>query len=110
MGALACDGASRLEGRIRDAEGRPIAGVNVVLRVNGRRDSETQSRDDGTYFIQSLGHAPSNDVSLSITAEQTGYVAYERRLTSGEAAREHSLDIVLVPVHIAPRVTAGPGS
>jgi len=52
--------------------------------------------------IQSLTHAPSADVSLTITAEKTGYVPYERHLTSGEADEQHSLDIVLVPVRVAP--------
>lgn len=93
---LACDGGSHLQGRVRDAAGNPVAGAHIVLSAEGYSSRETASRSDGTYSADMI-HAPSNDVALTLTADKPGYQKYERHLTSGDAMKEATIDIVLLP-------------
>jgi hypothetical protein len=63
-----------LDGRVVDERGEPIAGVNLVLRVGGRRGTAATT-DEGTFFDRgNLGE-------IVITASSEGYETAETTVT-----------------------------
>jgi carboxypeptidase family protein len=78
---LGCEGATKLEGRITDQDGRPIESAMVTLDVGDPvRHAETLSKADGSYYLF-LSHAPG--VARWVTVSKSGYKTVHKKLHGG---------------------------
>ncbi len=88
---LACDGTSRIGGRVVDASGRPVENASVLFEAvekgqpEGYYQCTARTSADGTFGCGFV-HAPRN-VKLRLTIEKEGYTTYIRELYSGELER-----------------------
>ena len=97
-----CDGYTRLQGTIRDANGFPVAGALVVFNPRGSAyPKHTQSSPEGTYDVGST-HAPSRHVLLTLVVSKDGYRTVQKEFKSKEfKSGEHvrQMNIILLPAH-----------
>jgi hypothetical protein len=93
-----CDGGTNVSGMVKDAGGKPIAGVVVSLTVYDREGKSVRTRsvttvEDGRYVVGFM-HSPFR-VPLSIKADKSGYAPFEKRFESTDHVR--NLNIVMQP-------------
>src|SRR5687767_1519182 len=85
---LACDGVSRIGGRVVDLEGRPVKDASVLFEVvrkgqpTGAYQCDTRTAADGSFGC-GLTHAPFN-IDLRLTISKHGYTTYTRDLKAEE--------------------------
>jgi hypothetical protein len=88
---LACDGASRIGGRVVDHDGKPIENASVLFETIEKGEPaeayqcETRTSTDGVFGC-GLVHQPW-ETRLRLTITKAGYNKYVRELSSGEVAK-----------------------
>lgn len=101
---IACDGNSRINGVLRDKEGKPVAEATIRFEVVEKGDPKESYEDflktDGKgVFHTSLMHAPFSGVRLRLTVFKEGFKASVIEFTSDEARRKldanEGFDIIL---------------
>lgn len=80
---LACDGTSRIDGKVVNEDGIPISGARVILKSTPSDREEEVTVADGSFHMF-LIHAPF-DVELTIQVSKQGYRDFEKNITSTEA-------------------------
>ncbi len=99
-------GKGRLEGRVSDPDGKPIAGAIVKLRVVGRSDEgpdvKTDSRGRWTYMGLRGG-------DWKITIEAPGFIPGETTFSVSEVMRANPLLYTMAPAPKAAPEQAPPG-
>jgi hypothetical protein len=63
----------QISGRVRDADGDPISGAQVVMKDSAGNTYDTTSNGDGGYSITSSGSRPITPGAISIGAGKDGY-------------------------------------
>jgi hypothetical protein len=90
-GAAAQQGTTEVRGRVQDAQGAVLPGVNVTVREqNTGMFRETVSSAEGTYFVSGLVPGV-----YEITAELQGFKKYVRHDVRLEIGKTATLDIGL---------------
>ena len=90
LACLACDGASRIGGRVVDAEGRPINDASVLFEAVEKGEPErsyqceARTASDGLFGCGFV-HAPWN-IRLRLTIGKEGYNTYTREFSAKELA------------------------
>ena len=87
----ACDGMSRVGGRVVDAEGRSLENASVLFEAIQKGEPKAayectvNTSVDGTFGC-GIVHAPRN-VKLRLTVDKDGYAKYIRELYSNDLAK-----------------------
>lgn len=102
--AWAQEQAGRLEGRVMDPEGRPLAGVRVELESPAL--GRWQTRTDAEGFYRFLQVPPSDDYRLRV--EHPGFRTVERTGLSVRVGHEVRVDVTMAPGAEAEVVVTGP--
>ena len=99
-----CQGITKLDGEVVGTDGKPIAGVQILLIEPDDTALGCATRTDqaGRYSV-TLSHAPFN-ITLAFTATKDGYEPYFKGFNSGDSAR-FPKSIVLEKAKIAPTAT-----
>lgn len=88
---LACDGSSRIGGRVVDPEGKPIENALVLFETIDKGEPreayqcETRTSAEGVFGC-GLVHQPW-ETRLRLTITKAGYNKYVRELSSGEVGK-----------------------
>lgn len=82
---LGCDGFSRIDGFVRDPDGKPISSARVEL-IEGDRNGEVYSGPVGEFKV-GMTHAPFR-VNLMLRVTKVGYKAASKKFSSGDGIRE----------------------
>ena len=61
------------KGVVRDKDGKPLAGVNLLLESNNRISREDKTKEDGKYDIGMIGAKPEE---TKLTFSKEGYKPY----------------------------------
>jgi len=90
-------GKGRLEGRITDQDGKPIAGAVVKIRVPGRPDDgpTTKTDDKGRWTVMGLRGG-----DWKITVEARGFIPGETTFAVSEVYRANPLEYKMAPVPV----------
>ena len=94
---LACDGSSRIGGRVVDHEGKPIENASVLFETIDKGEPpegyqcETKTSAEG-FFGCGLVHQPWETL-LRLTITKTGYNKHVSELSSGEVAKSHGANM-----------------
>ncbi len=93
---LGCDGATHLQGTVRDARRLPLEGVRVTLEWPNKEGKVLDSRAittgaDGAYDV-GFTHAPFN-CELVLRAEKEGYSRFEKRFYSNDRLRAMDIEL-----------------
>ena len=73
--AVGCEGLTRLDGRVVDSEGQPIADARVLFGEN-----QTATSGDGRFRCQ-MSHAPF-EIQIDLTVSKKGFETYRETFTS----------------------------
>jgi tetratricopeptide (TPR) repeat protein len=82
---------AKIQGKIIDKDGNPIAGAKIILRDNSGRTFVTKSKKDGSYYKRGIPPA-----TYDFSVEKEGYKTKTFTLTLRAGAVERN-DIPLVP-------------
>ena len=77
----ACDGVTRLQGRVLDDSGGPVKEAKIILVSRGVRD-EAKTREDGSFNVLVV-HAPGAAIG-TLTVSKEGYDTYRLEFKSDE--------------------------
>jgi tetratricopeptide (TPR) repeat protein len=83
-------GAARLDGRVMDAAGQPLAGATVKLALSGRGGTELRSDRKGQWAILGL---TGGEWAVEVSAE--GFVSRRVTVSVSELARRPTLEVRL---------------
>ena len=86
-GTVGCDGATEVDGVVRDSAGRPIAGALVTLRYEERPSvahADSAVTDSIGAFHVGFMHEPF-DIALSLSVVRAGYAPYRKQFTALDA-------------------------
>jgi hypothetical protein len=97
--SVGCDGHTSVQGRVVDADGKPIP--KAIVTFTQQPDEPERSRtydtttDDEGHFGVGIIHAPTNTMPFLLEVRKEGYIPHEERLT-GTAS--YQKEIILQPV------------
>jgi Flp pilus assembly protein TadD len=91
-------GLGRLEGRVTDPNGKPIAGATIKLRVPGRPNDgpDVKTNASGRWSVMGLRGG-----DWKITIEAPGYITGETVFSVSEVMRANPLAYTMAPVPVA---------
>lgn len=97
-------GKGRLDGRVTDPDGKPVAGAVVKLRVPGKPDQGPDLKTDGNGRWAYLGLRGGE---WKITIEAPGFMLGETTLSVSEVIRANAVNYTMKPVPKAQPEQAG---
>ncbi|MFI7545094.1 carboxypeptidase regulatory-like domain-containing protein [Actinoplanes sp. NPDC049599] len=94
---------SRVSGRVRDADGKPIGGVSLTVRDSAGHDYRATSTRSGKFSIRSSGSRPIAAGPITVVAAKDGYRT-ARSTVQGTAGAAATVRLTLAAV-AAPSTT-----